>query len=51
MGPWPWYLVATAALGFAMLLVLQGIANVVARRDPRSSKQAGGATQAAAAHS
>jgi hypothetical integral membrane protein (TIGR02206 family) len=30
-GPWPWYIVGTAAIGFAMLLVLHGIA-VLARR-------------------
>jgi hypothetical integral membrane protein (TIGR02206 family) len=51
MGPWPWYLVATAALGLAMLLVLQGIASVVARHDPRAGSQAARATHAAAAHS
>jgi hypothetical integral membrane protein (TIGR02206 family) len=33
-GPWPWYIVATAAIGFAMLLVLQGIAVFVRRRTP-----------------
>jgi hypothetical integral membrane protein (TIGR02206 family) len=31
MGPWPWYLVAAAALGLAMLLVLQAIARVAGR--------------------
>jgi hypothetical integral membrane protein (TIGR02206 family) len=51
MGPWPWYLVATAALGLAMLLVLQGIANVVARHDPRAVSEAARAIRAAAAHS
>jgi hypothetical integral membrane protein (TIGR02206 family) len=51
MGPWPWYLVATAALGLAMLLVLQAIANVVARHDPRAASEAARATRAAAAHS
>jgi len=33
MGPWPWYIVSTAALAIAMLLVLQLLANVVRRRD------------------
>jgi hypothetical integral membrane protein (TIGR02206 family) len=51
MGPWPWYLVATAALGLAMLLVLQAIANIVGRHDPRAASEAAGATPAAAAHS
>jgi uncharacterized membrane protein YwaF len=26
LGPWPWYIVATAALGLAMLFALSGIA-------------------------
>jgi hypothetical integral membrane protein (TIGR02206 family) len=51
MGPWPWYLVATTALGLAMLLVLQAIANIVGRHDPRAASEAAGATPAAAAHS
>jgi hypothetical integral membrane protein (TIGR02206 family) len=33
MGPWPWYIVATAALGLAMLLVLQLVADTVRRHD------------------
>jgi len=35
MGPWPWYLLAAAALGLAMLLVLEAIARAVARSDSR----------------
>jgi hypothetical integral membrane protein (TIGR02206 family) len=31
MGPWPWYLVAAAALGLGMLLVLQAIARQLSR--------------------
>jgi hypothetical integral membrane protein (TIGR02206 family) len=34
MGPWPWYIVATAGLGLAMLLALQLIADTVRRHDP-----------------
>lgn len=36
MGPWPWYIVATAALGLAMLLVLQLIADGVRRHEVMS---------------
>jgi hypothetical integral membrane protein (TIGR02206 family) len=43
-GPWPWYLVGTAAIGFAMLLVLQWIADLVRRR----TRDAAGTTAAAA---
>jgi uncharacterized membrane protein YwaF len=50
-GPWPWYIVATAALGFGMLLVLQRIANLAARYDPRAASQPANATGTAAAHS
>lgn len=32
MGPWPWYLVAAAALGLTMLLVLQAIARQLSCR-------------------
>jgi hypothetical integral membrane protein (TIGR02206 family) len=35
LGPWPWYLVAIAAIGLAMLLVLQWIARLAERHDPR----------------
>jgi hypothetical integral membrane protein (TIGR02206 family) len=51
MGPWPWYIVATAALGFAMLLVLQWIANLVARSDPRATSDRPSAPAATAAQS
>jgi hypothetical integral membrane protein (TIGR02206 family) len=33
LGPWPWYLLAAAALGLAMLLVLEAITRLVARRE------------------
>jgi hypothetical integral membrane protein (TIGR02206 family) len=39
MGPWPWYIVSSAALGLAMLLVLQLIADAVRRHD-RAAKPA-----------
>ena len=43
LGPWPLYIVATAAVGLAMFEVLQGIANVVRRRDRRGwSRRRGG---------
>jgi hypothetical integral membrane protein (TIGR02206 family) len=36
LGPWPWYIVATAGLGLVMLLVLNAITNAVrAAVDPR----------------
>jgi hypothetical integral membrane protein (TIGR02206 family) len=35
MGPWPAYIVSGAALGLAMLLVLDAVANAVRRHDPR----------------
>jgi hypothetical integral membrane protein (TIGR02206 family) len=44
LGPWPWYIAGTAAIGFAMLLVLQGIATLAGRWTP----EAAGATAAAA---
>jgi uncharacterized membrane protein YwaF len=44
LGPWPWYIVGTAAIGFAMLLVLQGIAALVRRGERRPA----GATAAPA---
>jgi hypothetical integral membrane protein (TIGR02206 family) len=42
LGPWPWYIVGTAAIGFAMLLALQGIAALVRRwtREPAVSPAA-----------
>jgi hypothetical integral membrane protein (TIGR02206 family) len=43
-GPWPWYIVGTGAIGFAMLLVLQWIADLVRRRTPGAA----GTTAAAA---
>ncbi len=33
LGPWPWYIASTAALGLALLLVLQLIADAVRRRN------------------
>jgi len=36
MGPWPWYIASTAVLALAMLVVLQLLADVVRRADPRS---------------
>ena len=50
-GPWPWYIVGTAALGFAILLVLQTIANLAARSDPRAGSRPANPTGAAAAQS
>jgi hypothetical integral membrane protein (TIGR02206 family) len=35
LGPWPVYILAGAGVGLAMLYVLQGIADLAARRDPR----------------
>jgi uncharacterized membrane protein YwaF len=35
MGPWPWYIVATAALALVMLLALGAIARGVRRLDQR----------------
>jgi hypothetical integral membrane protein (TIGR02206 family) len=32
LGPWPWYVLAAAALGLAMLLVLEAITRGLARR-------------------
>jgi len=34
LGPWPWYIVGTALVGLAMLLVLQWLAGQIRRRDP-----------------
>ena len=51
MGPWPWYLVATAALGLAMLVVLQWIANVARRHDPLVASARAAPTRAAATQS
>jgi hypothetical integral membrane protein (TIGR02206 family) len=36
LGPWPWYIVGIAAVGFVMLLVLQGIAELVRRGERRT---------------
>jgi hypothetical integral membrane protein (TIGR02206 family) len=35
LGPWPWYIVGGALVGLALLLVAQGLADWVGRRDPR----------------
>jgi hypothetical integral membrane protein (TIGR02206 family) len=35
MGPWPWYILAGAALGLAMLLVLEALARFIRRREQR----------------
>jgi hypothetical integral membrane protein (TIGR02206 family) len=37
LGPWPWYIVSVAAVALAMLLVLQAVAGLVARHDPRAA--------------
>lgn len=34
MGPWPWYIVLTAALGLVLLLGLQGLADWLRNRAP-----------------
>ena len=36
LGPWPWYIVGIAAVGFVILLVLQGIAELVRRGERRT---------------
>jgi hypothetical integral membrane protein (TIGR02206 family) len=36
LGPWPWYIAGIAAVGFVMLLVLQGIAELVRRSERRT---------------
>ena len=36
LGPWPWYIAATAAIGLVMLLILQGIAELVRRGERRT---------------
>ena len=36
LGPWPWYIAGIAAVGFVMLLVLQGIAELVRRGERRT---------------
>ena len=43
-GPWPWYIVGAAALGLALLLVLDAIARIVARADstPCAAEDRGG---------
>ena len=35
MGPWPWYIVAGAALGLAIFVTLESLARAVARRERR----------------
>ncbi|HEV7804791.1 MAG TPA: TIGR02206 family membrane protein [Solirubrobacteraceae bacterium] len=35
LGPWPWYVLAAALLGLAMLLVLEALTRAVARREVR----------------
>ncbi len=49
LGPWPWYLVATAVAGLAMLLVLQWIAGRASRHDPRTAPVRVAPTRAAPA--
>jgi hypothetical integral membrane protein (TIGR02206 family) len=44
-GPWPWYIVGTAAIGFAMLLVLQGAVALARRLTPEPAATAAAATQ------
>jgi hypothetical integral membrane protein (TIGR02206 family) len=39
-GPWPWYIAGTAALGYAMLVVLQWIADLARRRLPAAADAA-----------
>jgi hypothetical integral membrane protein (TIGR02206 family) len=34
MGPWPWYILATAALGLALMLAVKLLTDWVRRRDP-----------------
>jgi hypothetical integral membrane protein (TIGR02206 family) len=43
VGPWPWYIVSTAALAVAMLLALQLLADAVRERElgPRRLREAG----------
>jgi len=36
LGPWPWYVAAAAMLGLAMLLVLEAITHMLARRRARA---------------
>jgi len=35
MGPWPWYILAGAALGLAMFLALEALARILRRREGR----------------
>jgi hypothetical integral membrane protein (TIGR02206 family) len=44
-GPWPWYIAGTAALGFAMLLLLQGIAALVRHWTPEAPRAPAAAAQ------
>ncbi|MGH2929155.1 MAG: TIGR02206 family membrane protein [Solirubrobacteraceae bacterium] len=36
LGPWPWYILGGALIGLAMMLILQRLADAIARRDPRA---------------
>ncbi|HZO76545.1 MAG TPA: TIGR02206 family membrane protein [Solirubrobacteraceae bacterium] len=49
MGPWPWYIVTTAALALAMLLVLQVIADQIRRHDPLADPLSAGMSSTPAA--
>jgi hypothetical integral membrane protein (TIGR02206 family) len=40
LGPWPWYIAGTALIGFVMLLVLQGIAELARRGERRAASAA-----------
>lgn len=40
LGPWPWYIAGTAAIGFVMLLILQGIAELVRRGERQATAAA-----------
>jgi hypothetical integral membrane protein (TIGR02206 family) len=42
MGPWPWYILSTAALGLAMLLALEALTQLVRRRDLAATPTATG---------
>jgi hypothetical integral membrane protein (TIGR02206 family) len=41
MGPWPWYIVTTAALALVILLFLQTLADQIRRLDPRVPPSSG----------
>ena len=40
MGPWPWYIASGAALALVLFAVLDVIAKVARRRDPRRARAA-----------